>query len=134
MRRLPPRSTRTDTLFPYTTLFRSSPQRPTGGRLLGGRLLGRAGQHPADCPADRVLGAAGDPGERGASGRELTERSGQQADRPPQQERQLTVTAQGAWGELGQAQDGADPVSSEEHTSELQSLMSNANDVFRMEN
>src|SRR3546814_8373953 len=25
MRRRPPRSTRTDTLFPYTTLFRSSP-------------------------------------------------------------------------------------------------------------
>src|SRR3546814_14285870 len=27
MRRLPPRSTRTDTLFPYTTLFRSPPGR-----------------------------------------------------------------------------------------------------------
>src|SRR3546814_7786409 len=31
MIRRPPRSTRTDTLFPYTTLFRSSAQ--TGGRL-----------------------------------------------------------------------------------------------------
>src|SRR3546814_2038685 len=28
MIRRPPRSTRTDTLFPYTTLFRSSPPRP----------------------------------------------------------------------------------------------------------
>src|SRR3546814_11025496 len=28
MIRLPPRSTRTDTLFPYTTLFRSPEQRP----------------------------------------------------------------------------------------------------------
>src|SRR3546814_10488643 len=27
MKRRPPRSTRTDTLFPYTTLFRSRPQR-----------------------------------------------------------------------------------------------------------
>src|SRR3546814_18370582 len=27
MIRLPPRSTRTDTLFPYTTLFRSSPRK-----------------------------------------------------------------------------------------------------------
>src|SRR3546814_18018276 len=27
MRRRPPRSTRTDTLFPYTTLFRSAPTR-----------------------------------------------------------------------------------------------------------
>src|SRR3546814_20888148 len=30
MIRRPPRSTRTDTLFPYTTLFRSSPQRLAG--------------------------------------------------------------------------------------------------------
>src|SRR6056297_3832302 len=28
MRRRPPRSTRTDTLFPYTTLFRSAPPAP----------------------------------------------------------------------------------------------------------
>src|SRR3546814_1533069 len=31
MRRRPPRSTRTDTLFPYTTLFRSWRCRPTSG-------------------------------------------------------------------------------------------------------
>src|SRR3546814_12279444 len=30
MRRRPPRSTRTDTLFPYTTLFRSLPARNAG--------------------------------------------------------------------------------------------------------
>src|SRR3546814_17501190 len=34
MIRRPPRSTRTDTLFPYTTLFRSSTVTPMGGRLL----------------------------------------------------------------------------------------------------
>src|SRR3546814_7791963 len=39
MRRRPPRSTRTDTLFPYTTLFRSLPRE---GRLMRFRLpLGR---------------------------------------------------------------------------------------------
>src|SRR3546814_15701580 len=32
MRRRPPRSTRTDTLFPYTTLFRSAPFRAVGRR------------------------------------------------------------------------------------------------------
>src|SRR3546814_5990619 len=32
MIRRPPRSTRTDTLFPYTTLFRSANLRSTGGR------------------------------------------------------------------------------------------------------
>src|SRR3546814_3644234 len=31
MIRRPPRSTRTDTLFPYTTLFRSAPHRQTFG-------------------------------------------------------------------------------------------------------
>src|SRR3546814_7850991 len=32
MRRRPPRSTRTDTLFPYTTLFRSHPRHLAGAR------------------------------------------------------------------------------------------------------
>src|SRR3546814_21187899 len=41
MIRRPPRSTRTDTLFPYTTLFRSVVQ----------RLEAFAGQRGADCPA-----------------------------------------------------------------------------------
>src|SRR3546814_13241860 len=42
MIRRPPRSTRTDTLFPYTTLFRSSrtfPYRELPGRELPGREL-----------------------------------------------------------------------------------------------
>src|SRR3546814_11911609 len=37
MIRRPPRSTRTDTLFPYTTLFRSEPGSPWSGGL---RLIG----------------------------------------------------------------------------------------------
>src|SRR3546814_17594614 len=47
--RRPPRSTRTDTLFPYTTLFRSPALRAAGrgvARGVGGRiggLLGRRG-------------------------------------------------------------------------------------------
>src|SRR3546814_484325 len=35
MIRRPPRSTRTDTLFPYTTLFRSPAQRQGGGKWVG---------------------------------------------------------------------------------------------------
>src|SRR3546814_2777222 len=38
MIRRPPRSTRTDTLFPYTTLFRSRRWRRGGRKLLGSRL------------------------------------------------------------------------------------------------
>src|SRR6056297_2922180 len=42
MIRRPPRSTRTDTLFPYTTLFRSGPgQDRSHGRRRGGRRRGR---------------------------------------------------------------------------------------------
>src|SRR3546814_20644511 len=36
--RRPPRSTRTDTLFPYTTLFRSPPRRPARGRVDNHRI------------------------------------------------------------------------------------------------
>src|SRR3546814_14116848 len=49
MIRRPPRSTRTDTLFPYTTLFRSQ----QGGRAAGG---GRQGL----CHRNRQAGAGGD--------------------------------------------------------------------------
>src|SRR3546814_1309699 len=44
MRRRPPRSTRTDTLFPYTTLFRSTSFQALGERfrpLPAGRSAGR---------------------------------------------------------------------------------------------
>src|SRR3546814_4975546 len=51
MMRRPPRSTRTDTLFPYTTLFRSSEQLPRCHRRLAGPL--------DECGADRAF-AAGD--------------------------------------------------------------------------
>src|SRR3546814_1753874 len=56
MIRLPPRSTRTDTLFPYTTLFRS-PRRGVW------RLPGAAVRLGADLRVDRPL-RAGDPSHR----------------------------------------------------------------------
>src|SRR3546814_17607965 len=54
MIRRPPRSTRTDTLFPYTTLFRSVA--PARAAVLLWRLLGMVLRHPAGsrvqvCPA-----------------------------------------------------------------------------------
>src|SRR3546814_8077435 len=42
MIRRPPRSTRTDTLFPYTTLFRSTAGRPSPGGGAGGGTAGRS--------------------------------------------------------------------------------------------
>src|SRR3546814_7854926 len=54
MIRRPPRSTRTDTLFPYTTLFRSDPRRPHPAaaglvaRPLAGHVYDPVGPHPDD--------------------------------------------------------------------------------------
>src|SRR3546814_2458808 len=97
MIRRPPRSTRTDTLFPYTTLFRSRHQLRIvqGGELDEPHAVGEGtphlGGHPQREPG---LADAADP---------------------------------------GQGQDPAareEPPRSEEHTSELQSLMRISYAVF----
>src|SRR3546814_10282112 len=59
MIRRPPRSTRTDTLFPYTTLFRSSRSQPCRGcvdRLAGGEQP--VGAEFAEAPFQEALGFA----------------------------------------------------------------------------
>src|SRR3546814_4521946 len=104
MIRRQPRSTRTDTRFPYTTLFRSGRKAASGrgprGRLQDPRQRARVRRRAAhvDHPADRLLDA-----ESGAA-REV------QAH-----ERRRRVR--------GRAR-------SEEHTSELQSLMRISYAVF----
>src|SRR3546814_8932102 len=79
MIRRPPRSTRTDTLFPYTTLFRSlCPRRPDPGDVRRqDRRRGRAG-HPSrgdrpddgrSAPVHGGVGMTGDqPSKDGATG------------------------------------------------------------------
>src|SRR3546814_7543831 len=93
MIRLPPRSTRTDTLFPYTTLFRSDRRAP---------------YRRADREDRR---AAGDEAQPAASGRGLPRRC-----------------AAGLPDPRGSRPEG--PGRSEEHTSELQSLMRISYAVF----
>src|SRR3546814_1809977 len=90
MIRRPPRSTRTDTLFPYTTLFRSCPVRIQNNEPTGG-LNGRQPQRGS--PAARWW-------------------------------RQL-LAIHGDGGDIDR-----DHVRSEEHTSELQSLMRISYAVF----
>src|SRR3546814_2921513 len=114
MIRRPPRSTRTDTLFPYTTLFRSS-RFDQGARsrraiALGGHALSRrlgAGAAPGRALA--VRGAAVPARARDQSLRALPDRDrhpSRRDDRPQLLHR------------------------SEEHTSELQSLMRISYAVF----
>src|SRR3546814_8082499 len=109
MIRRPPRSTRTDTLLPYTTLFRSAQAHRVVGRLEVEDT--QVGDHPTDLVEAGRLGAEG----RGA------------------------VVADAAHGVDGLAHDRGGVVGhpvrrgvvdsvarrpkSEEHTSELQSLM-----------
>src|SRR3546814_1330567 len=106
MIRRPPRSTRTDTLFPYTTLFRSH------------RRVGVARKSAA---AARQRVPAADPDERRREMGEGTARghvARTQADQHPPVEHD-----RGQGGSGPQQMPVPQPVRSEEHTSELQSLM-----------
>src|SRR3546814_5870362 len=100
MIRRPPRSTRTDTLFPYTTLFRSV------GNLVWSSYRGIRRSHsrdtrPRTVPAGPALGSPGDVHrERPETHRRLRAMGSNQRSR------------------------------SEEHTSELQSLMRISYAVF----
>src|SRR3546814_2329062 len=135
MIRRPPGSTRTDTLFPYTTLFRSIGARDREGDRFGQRGLGLAGAKTAD-RVDRALAVMtrarqriGDrvvPVEqRGGIGEVLVR------NLVPRDRQLPELTLLGAAARIGE-DDGqsdlaiAEIVRSEEHTSELQSLMRNS--------
>src|SRR3546814_7169708 len=107
MLRRPPISTRTDTLFPYTTLFRSA--RGVGQGADGGRGFFRG--------VDQLL----------AQRAENAVARGQHPD--------LAGAGLGDHGRSGGVDDGGDAAAlgvqrSEEHTSELQSLMRISYAVF----
>src|SRR3546814_7697702 len=104
MFRLPPRSTRTDTPFPYTTLFRSD--QTTVAQLLDNRPAARA-QRAIDDHRPRLVA------------RDLADVVIELAGR------RVKSTKQMATLELGLRR-------SEEHTSELQSLMRISYAVFRL--
>src|SRR3546814_3677347 len=107
MIRRPPRSTRTDTLFPYTTLFRSRPGFLPADRALSGKILvGRA--HPG-----RLLQA------RAWGNRE------RDADQPSHRPSRPAALPRGFL-----QRDQRHRPRSEEHTSELQSLMRISYAVF----
>src|SRR3546814_10181029 len=102
MIRRPPRSTRTDTLFPYTTLFRSSVRAFLSSAI---RLRRGSGTHHGSS----LQGSSAPPyrGGAGPSGRVCR--------------RAAAGRRRGRYGQPGR---------SEEHTSELQSLMRISYAVF----
>src|SRR3546814_10253537 len=129
MIRRPPRSTRTDTLFPYTTLFRS----PAGTR--GRDIAGRPGGIKHRSRRRRVIrgGPAGSSNAR-VSGAALLWLAVAPSSSPQQETvmagpaapirlslAEVLALAAGCLAANGR---------SEEHTSELQSLMRNSYAVF----
>src|SRR3546814_4992041 len=125
MIRRPPRSTRTDTLFPYTTLFRSRAHRPdrSGGRRRAHHLVtGAVDQVRAlgDAGSRRRLQCAPTPRPRRLEEVRLPIRPARRADR--------AGAAARAFGQPSAG--GAAGRRSEEHTSELQSLMRISYAVF----
>src|SRR3546814_4818646 len=127
MIRRPPRSTRTDTLFPYTTLFRS----PFPSILVASRndpyiSFGRArllaqfwGSRFADAGEAGHINADSALGDW-AFGRFLLSRLGQPFEEQDMDSQQIA----------GERERSAEATRSEEHTSELQSLMRNSYAVF----
>src|SRR3546814_4093041 len=107
MIRRPPRSTRTDTLFPYTTLFRSRRhRRRRRHRSRPGSARGRAGG-----------GGGGGGAASGWSLRKVCHLSGLTFRRPTSRAHEPGVPT-------------TRDIRSEEHTSELQSLMRISYAVF----
>src|SRR3546814_2982564 len=71
MIRRPPRSTRTDTLFPYTTLFRSRSARSGGGRFRR-RSAGNLAARPYPVDAGAARHPRGDADAQGSRSEEHT--------------------------------------------------------------
>src|SRR3546814_7495023 len=112
MIRRPPRSTRTDTLFPYTTLFRSR-LRGFGGERVGEDERGECAR----------VGAVADPARDAA--RQFDALHQRRRARPGRDQIVIALGRSGApdgLAELGEHRGDILPLRSEEHPSELQSL------------
>src|SRR3546814_1611939 len=141
MIRRPPRSTRTDTLFPYTTLFRSVRHRRGGAGVVPGtsgaawiattRVTPRRARPPSTHRLQKEerqmeLGMIG-LGKMGANMAQRLVRGGHGvAGFDPKPEARSLVEGFGAKSAASLEElVGKLPARSEEHTSELQSLMRN---------
>src|SRR3546814_6327298 len=124
MIRRPPISTRTDTLFPYTTLFRSQRRSRKLVRfgLAGARRLGEPPDLGRELPHIALLRVADDGNHQPSIGL----RGHPEVDLPVARHHpRLVVVARVDHRKVGHR-----PARSEEHTSELQSLMRISYAVF----
>src|SRR3546814_10783406 len=127
MNRRPPRSTRTDTLFPYTTLFRSVVGAVPHRETVLENFLVRAVEARIDEAVGRPFALSGDMFEEtlARGGAFKGEGRGQEDWRLQRAFGQHRVIA-----EPHHQRGGAEFLRSEEHTSEIQSLMRISYAVF----
>src|SRR3546814_9706902 len=124
MIRRPPRSTRTDTLFPYTTLFRSAASRRSQRRALA--VLRDAGDEPRRDSVLATLAQQGVSAGLDAQVRAQVVAAGRHRRLRRRMVRREKPRAARAASRLGHAT----AIRSEEHTSELHSLMRISYAVF----
>src|SRR3546814_5981729 len=118
MIRRPPRSTRTDTLFPYTTLFRSTVLKDNyDGLRLQAQYGGAEGTHLREFQGNILAGKSFDRGNITLSF-EYTDRSALRAE---DQDFTASANLRPLFADYPGFADST--TRSEEHTSELQSLM-----------
>src|SRR3546814_2211412 len=129
MIRRPPRSTRTDTLFPYTTLFRS--QLRPGDHARPGKADPAAGAGP---PVEGPSALARPPAPGRAASRLWPARSADRVQargfRPLRDDAGRGARGDGEPAQPHRAAPAATAARSEEHTSELKSLQRRSYDVF----
>src|SRR3546814_6111956 len=141
MIRRPPRSTRTDTLFPYTTLFRSrrAPCCGTPARRPSGSSFPASVQPNGVVDSDS--GSAEEPAQQRLRAGEMVQHRGGCGVRAPREDRggDVLMLGVGVLDVARQEREGVEPRvdpraivdhRSEEHTSELQSLMRISYAVF----
>src|SRR3546814_7290412 len=129
MRRRPPISTRTATLFPYTTLFRS---RGFGNRLVGDHLLHLMGfpfdQTDGDGGIGQILDLTHLDDRAGLAADQVSKRGGEIIGKHREIDALQAAAAFLQWGIAIRQQ------RSEDHTSELQSLIRTSYAVFCLKN
>src|SRR3546814_6426227 len=127
MIRRPPRSTRPDTLFPYTTLFRS----PATPGLHAGRPAAQARPAAAGPGRQRHAARTAAGGQREESARHIGRTETAADPRAAHRHAGRAEYGQGLWREVRRHLSPAGE-RSEEHTSALQSLMRRSYAVFRV--
>src|SRR3546814_6232197 len=130
MRRRPPRSTRTDTLVPYTTLFRSSVEMPGMNGMAATRTIRRLGGTTAAIPIVALTAHASHADLAACLDAGMDDILNKPLERSKLRQALMRWSGRRPAARAPVARTPAANGRSEEHTSELQSLMRISYAVF----